>query len=194
MAITGKSQGAAVQNFCDTLNRLFNTTITQQRLTTVNVGSHFVVSFRRPGAGRFGTPTAVPLQGTGGSYGLAVAQHCDSIVSGSAHILRTLSYRYALYLPTSEPDKEEPVFRWEYEKFRQENVGLWCRHHLQGTVPIDLGQGIRLMNEYHLPTGYVTIEEVIRFLIVDLGVTPLAEDWDKVLEASYRAFKEEYTN
>lgn len=192
MAITGKSQAAAVQTFCDTLNRLFNTTITHQRLTTVNVGSHFVVSFRRPGAGRFGTPTAVPVEGTRGTYGLAVAQHCDAVTKDSEHVVRSLSYRYALHLPTPDPDGDEPILRWEYEKFRQGNTGLWCRHHLQGTVPIDLGQDPRSLNDYHLPTGYVTIEEVIRFLIVDLGIPPLRDDWDAVLDTSYRAFKEQY--
>ena len=190
MPITGKTLAAAVSDFCDALNRLFNTTVTHQRLTAVEVGSHFVLSFRDPAGGRFGKPMAVPL-GASGSYGLAVAQHCDSVVDGSQHILRTLRYRYALYLPSPEPDPE-PVLRWEYEKYRKDNVGLWCRHHLQGTVPIDLGQGPRTLNSYHLPTGYVTIEEVLRFLIVELGVPPLNGDWDATLDASYDAFKKKY--
>ena len=97
-----------------------------------------------------------------------------------------------MHLPGTDPDTDEPVLRWEYEKFPQENVGLWCRHHLQGTVPIDFGQGPGSLNGYHLPTGYVTVEEVIRFLIVDLGVTPLTVDWNAVLDESYSAFKERY--
>jgi hypothetical protein len=33
----------------------------------------------------------------------------------------------------------------------------------------------------HLPTGYITLQHVIRFAIVDLGVEPLRDDWREVL-------------
>jgi len=49
------------------------------------------------------------------------------------------------------------------------------------------------LNDLHLPTGWVTIEEVIRFCIVDLGVpTNPAHDWDAVLEASYQTFRTDF--
>jgi hypothetical protein len=51
------------------------------------------------------------------------------------------------------------------------------------------------MNKLHVPTGFVAIEEVLRFCIVDLGVPPLAgEDrWNTALDESYRRFKTEFT-
>jgi hypothetical protein len=39
------------------------------------------------------------------------------------------------------------------------------------TVVRDLG--CSSFNDWHLPTGWVPIEEIIRFCIVDLGVPPL---------------------
>jgi hypothetical protein len=49
------------------------------------------------------------------------------------------------------------------------------------------------MNNLHLPTGFVALEEVLRFCIVDLGVNPLSDEWNGVLEESYRLFKTEFT-
>jgi endoglycosylceramidase len=45
----------------------------------------------------------------------------------------------------------------------------------------------------HLPTGFVALEDVLRFCIVDLGVNPLSDGWHDVLEESYRLFKTEFT-
>lgn len=33
----------------------------------------------------------------------------------------------------------------------------------------------------HIPTGQIFIEDVVRFAIAELGVTPLRSDWDTVL-------------
>ena len=43
-----------------------------------------------------------------------------------------------------------------------------------------------LLNELHLPTGWVPIEEVLRFCIDDLGVRPLSPGWHETLAASAR--------
>ena len=48
------------------------------------------------------------------------------------------------------------------------------------------------LNDLHLPTGFTTIEEVLRFCIVDLGVTPLSDEWDRVLTDSYEKFKGDF--
>lgn len=47
--------------------------------------------------------------------------------------------------------------------------------HLGGTVTgIDLSKA-------HLPTGSVTLQDVLRFAILDLGVEPLRDDWPQIL-------------
>jgi len=42
----------------------------------------------------------------------------------------------------------------------------------------------------HIPTGWVTIENVIRFLITDLGIPPLIETWEEELRESEEQFRE----
>jgi hypothetical protein len=42
----------------------------------------------------------------------------------------------------------------------------------------------------HIPTGRITLEDVLRFAIRDLGVEPLRDDWDEVLTASQLAHEQ----
>jgi hypothetical protein len=41
----------------------------------------------------------------------------------------------------------------------------------------------------HLPTGRVSIEEVLRLAITELGVEPLRDDWREVLERTQAAYE-----
>jgi hypothetical protein len=47
------------------------------------------------------------------------------------------------------------------------------------------------LNDFHLPTGYVAIEDILRFTIVDLEVAPLSGDWDAILKESSGDFREQ---
>jgi hypothetical protein len=38
----------------------------------------------------------------------------------------------------------------------------------------------------------MTIEEVLRFCIVDLGVPPISRRWHEILEESYQRFKDDF--
>lgn len=103
------------------------------------------------------------------------------------HRLRTVSYRYTL----TPEGAREPLLRWEYEKVPG-GGGRYCRHHRQGGVPLQFGRAEVPLNELHLPTGFVTIEEILRFCIVDLGVRYLSEDWHEILTNSYERFKTDF--
>ncbi|HTU98796.1 MAG TPA: hypothetical protein VMF14_23290, partial [Solirubrobacteraceae bacterium] len=72
----------------------------------------------------------------------------------------------------------------------------YSRHHTQMAATVDLGGGAVLdLNKAHVPTGWVTFEEVIRFVIHDLGVKPPCGDeaWPGLLEDSERKFHEEFS-
>lgn len=117
--------------------------------------------------------------------GLYIGQLCDSVETKDGRQFTTAKYRYTL----TPEGTDEPLLRWEYDRVTE---GAWCRHHLQGTVPVAFGRGASpVLNELHLPTGYVTIEEILRFCIVDLEVRPLSADWDAILTESYERFKAE---
>ena len=46
------------------------------------------------------------------------------------------------------------------------------------------------MHKLHPPTGRVSIESVVRFLIEDLGLVPRRADWPAILERNERLFRE----
>lgn len=147
-----------------------------------------VLAFRQGGR-----PTAVPMDTNRGTLYLSLAQRCETEVKDGRERLLTAEYRYTLSL---DPDLE-PLLRWEYVRVRPPSTDdkpapKWCRHHLQGTSQVDFGRGLESLNPLHLPTGYVLVEDAIRFLLNDLGVPALSAAWSDVLDESYRKFREEF--
>lgn len=67
---------------------------------------------------------------------------------------------------------DDPLFRWEVVRFPSTG-SLWRRNHLQGPITVDLGGRAVDLDDWHLPTGWAPVEEIIRFCIVDLGVPPI---------------------
>lgn len=173
-----------IAEFKDHLNRVLHRTLTEAPLSLVNVTKAFALRFRRSGGL---DPAEVPIQTQFGITHLNIAQTClTERESDGEHRLRTIRYRYAL-----RPEGDlEPRLRWEY--VREFSEGNPCRHHLQGPISVPFGRHDLNLKDLHLPTGYTTIEDVIRFCIVDLGATPLSSGWHEVLEESYRLFKTKF--
>ena len=96
----------------------------------------------------------------------------------------TATYVYALY---DRPDTAtaEPLIRWHWDR---DNPN-WPEPHVHVAVPDPQGKGVDL----HIPTGArVSIEQVVAFLIRDMGVTPAIPDWQDVLgdgQARFDAFQ-----
>ena len=132
-----------------------------------------------------GAPLATRL----GKIVLFLGQICEAEErSANRFVLHTTKYRYAL----AEHSEAEAFVRWEYEKSPQgpELSGERCRHHMQGSLTVSFRDQKHCLNDWHLPTGYVPLEEVIRFCIVDLGVKPISTDWSNVLQQSYENFRD----
>ena len=49
------------------------------------------------------------------------------------------------------------------------------------------GTGANVLSKLHLPTRRISLEEFFRFLIVELKVTPLKDDWEKILGETQKA-------
>lgn len=63
--------------------------------------------------------------------------------------------------------------------------------HLSGRLsPLDAGRGAEpvALGQMHLPTGPVTLADVVRLLITEFGVEPRRDDWDAVLAAHQDPF------
>jgi len=138
-------------------------------------------------------PIAVPLKTKAhGTIYLYVGQLLRAEADGKQYRLATRAYWYRLQ---SQPSlAAHAAIRWEYER-ELDDGKHHCRHHIQQRARVDLGTASLDLNKAHVPTGWVTIEEVIRFLLVDLGVkAPCGSAWPEVLEASERKFYEEFTS
>lgn len=104
--------------------------------------------------------------------------------------LRTKEYWYRIQ--TTPELTAKAVMRWEYVSDAPRNG--WCRHHVQFPAAIPMPVGTWDFDKLHLPSGWVSFEEVLRFLIVDLDVKPTCgKRWPKVLADSETAFFERFT-
>jgi hypothetical protein len=184
--IEATSLGAALEIFRGHLNDLLHRSITKASLQKLGVaGTGFMeLTFRQGGRAR-----TAPLRTEFGRIELYLGQICSaSQIRSGLYRLETSKYKY-----TITPDgQDEPLIRWEYVKKYADPTHRWCRHHVQGEIDLNLGGQVVRLNDLHVPTGYVTIEEVIRFCIVDLGAQPMSDQWHEVLEDSYQRFKEEF--
>jgi len=101
--------------------------------------------------------------------------------------LRTVEYRYRVQgTPGLEDDD---CLRWEYVA-REIRDTKHCRHHFHLEGEYTLGpRRVIPLHEVHLPSGWVTIEEIIRFLITEVGVRPKDPRWETLLQESEEVFK-----
>lgn len=120
-----------------------------------------------------------------------MSQLLEAVKEGSGYRLRTVQYWYGIQ--ESADLSEKALLRWEYVSDAPKDG--WCRHHVQAPAEIEAAGGTLDLDKLHVPTGWVTIEEVIRFLIVDLGVLPpCGDEWPAKLAASERDFYEKFTS
>jgi hypothetical protein len=76
------------------------------------------------------------------------------------------------------------LIRWDWHPDGQagEQPVSWPHVHLRGyTQPVNVSRG-------HVPTGRVSLEAVIRYVIRDLGVEPRRADWAAILDRHEQAF------
>jgi hypothetical protein len=177
MPIEGESLEAVSRKFCDKLNRLLAKTISEQRIVFIGVRQQgAVISFRQAGI-----PTTAKLKSRLGEMALSVGLLCGAATIRRNWLRLFISeYRYTL----TPKGSNDPLWRWEYTKKWPRETDRWCRHHVQGDIPITIGRATISLNDLHLPTGYMTLEEIIRFCLTDLGVKPLSRDWHEILQRS----------
>jgi len=182
--LRAESPVLAFRQFRDPLNGLLHRTVTQRPLVLIvskSEGHEAALHFRDP---KLPIPTAVPV----GPWYLALSQvvRVDEAKSND-FVLWTVSYRYAIQHDSSATT--EPIIRYEFVSTHVDPELSYCRNHVHlhpkfngvvdGIAPSDL----------HLPTGWITIESVLRFLITEMQVPPLSENWQDVLRESEEQFE-----
>jgi hypothetical protein len=139
-----------------------------------------------------GGEATIPLKTKYGKlhFYLGQALEAEPIPKERRYRLRTRQYWYRLQRTAGI--KDQAIIRWEYDSTIQSD--RHCRHHVQLPLSLPVPKGTLSLNKTHLPSGWVTMEEVIRFLIVDLGVRPpCGNRWPAVLKKSESEFFRELT-
>jgi hypothetical protein len=187
--ITGATPKQCFDVFRGHLARLLADTVpTKCPVLVESNGPTAQLGFRRGNA-----PVAVPVETKHGRLFFWVAQLVRAEKGDGGYRLSTLKYWYKLQA-SSDP-KAQALIRWEYDRgLRGGNRP--CRHHVQQQTEIripDTSAALDL-DKLHLPTGWVKLEEVLRFLIYDLGMKPpCGKRWPTVLEQSERVFREQFS-
>jgi hypothetical protein len=181
--LTGDRPAEVFRNFRHHISGLINQTITDAPLSLTHRKDSVFAQFAFRDNADF--PVAAPLF-SGGLF-LAVSQQLRvEQQPDKTWKLRTLEYTYHL-LEGSSPDSKW-IIRWEYVSHIQRR-NEHSRHHVHIATVVDTPAGKMDLDKLHLSTGWVTIEEVIRFLVAEMGVKPKISDWDDQLLESEELFK-----
>ena len=95
--------------------------------------------------------------------------------------VRTVAYYYTLQ-ETEGPE----IFSYQWHPTQGSHVTFPHLHLGAGSVE---GEGMNILEGFHLPTGRVALEDFVRLLIEEIGIPPLREDWEAVLERSRAEFE-----
>lgn len=156
------------------------------RLALTTRGNLGTLEFVRGG----GIATSVPLATQFGELYLVLNQDLEAVREQKRRFrLRTKAYRYRL-VDNAEPSAEA-IVRWEYVADAPRDA--WCRHHVQARGAVPAGEGALNLDRAHIPTGWVLIEDVLRFVFHDLHVEARTANWPTMLEESRQRFFEEFT-
>ena len=184
MPLIAKTPREAFHTFQDHLNRTLNKVLTPSRL-------RFIVRSARQEKTSLAffdarsRPVAVRLPSS--FWYLSLRQDLQAVPGKEGYELRTLQYAYRIQRTPSIQDEAE--VRFEYVSHELDPSARWCRHHVQFHRDYQNVRDSFSPNKLHIPTGSVTVEDVIRFLITDLGVPPLIETWDGELKKSEEQFR-----
>jgi hypothetical protein len=184
VSIEAASPEAAVRLFQQHLNRVLNTVLTDYRLEFLKAsGELYYLSFFT----KRDEPVAVKLRKRPWHLFLSQTLAMNKLKSGRFE-LKTAGYAYRIQ--ASSAIDEEPFVRFEYVGTQSDPNFPYCRNHVQfhkdydGTVPPFLPC------KFHVPTGWVTMESVIRFAVTDLRVPPAKSNWRQILSESEEQFKQ----
>jgi len=175
MSIFNKNPNELFKDFVDYINWVLNKTITEHPLFWVSLGPSYIAQMQ------FTRSKAVKIGSSPFSFSIV-----QTLVANNEHNIKeferqyrleTHEYHYHIYRKTTK----DPIVRFEYER-KLRWKAKHCRHHCHLLFK---KWGINF-KKVHVPTGWVLIEDLIRFIIVDLGCPTLCneEKWRVLLDKS----------
>lgn len=109
------------------------------------------------------------------------SQYFRVVWKNTAFKVKTESYTYEIEDETSGHE----LFAFHWEPNAPNSKILFPHMHI-GFVLKD--EKLRLDNKAHIPTGRVSVEDVVVFLISELHVIPLNPEWEKIIREKRHAF------
>jgi hypothetical protein len=182
--LTGRNPDEVFGKFTTHLARLLNRTITDAPLSYLMVSekeNRAYISFRHHDA-----QVAAPLFSH--DLFLFLGQVVTVIQEGESWRLKTLQYRYWIQ-GDDNANTDSWFFRFEYISPKMRPM-MNPRHHMHLPCTLRCGQNDIELRQLHIPTGWVTVEEIVRFLVNEVGVRCKARTWDKILLQSEELFRE----
>lgn len=134
--------------------------------------SQSVLVLNRARPGHYGITTGGEDEArTSGGYGVWVFEDYLASSRPAGVLLERVAYRYRLVVR----ERELLVFHWnpagpEGKPFP----------HLHLSAAAEVGN--RALTRAHIPTGEVTLRDVVRLLIEELGIRPRRNDWRRILD------------
>lgn len=126
----------------------------------------------------FAYDAIAPLYGT--KFGLHFSQRYEFLQDSRGHQLwkiQTRGYIYTVYDYSEDDPREIFAYHWH----PQQTVTIPHVHFKRGEPHI---------SRTHLPTGRISIESVVEFLIRELGVEPGRKDWHAAISRNRDAFEQ----
>jgi len=183
MPVTARTQRECFNTFSDHMRRLLINTVSERYPFMPRRKDRHVIDLTFQGHDSL----AIPINTQFGKFYLSLMQRLETVEEDSKFRLRIQNYWYHLY---TDPCRDsEPILRWEYD--RGIPFSRHCQSHVHVRTRFDLDGGRSLhLNKIHLPTSRVSVESIIRMLIVDFGMFPPCglDCWADVLYNSERTF------
>jgi hypothetical protein len=147
----------------------------QLSLTTVSASATWYPFRKEHGSwGLATTPPAIELTTEKGARLYLVSAQSFMVVQPrtlGGYKVRTTGYTYSVGLTDAVADARL-AWHWHPDLGRkQAHIHVFFRDEVMGKT-----------DKWHLPTSRVFFEQVLHFLIGDLGVSPTRSDWVKVLD------------
>lgn len=170
--MVGSSPQEAVHNFIDPLQRVLSC-LTD---ATLDWRGGYRLGAIHPVALNQGEAARLPRS----RLALRVSQSYSVVIAEPPQGPYKVSTRAFLYALEDQAGHEILAYHW-HPKQTQHFPHL----HLGHGAKI----GRRELQKAHLPTGRVSLEEFVRFMITDFHVAPARLDWDSVLAQAQAAFE-----
>lgn len=125
----------------------------------------------------------VPLTTRGGDRDIAVRVRLDYVVDRLDGTPRAFEVRKVAYWYEVLARDGHEVLAYHWHPAGVSPI-TFPHHHLSSRLgPLALGRGARTvaLGEMHLPTGFITLADVVRLLIAELGIAPRRPDWEAIL-------------